>query len=732
MTETAATSRVVPHPAPLVFETLLPAARTCIGGRGLYTAALCRLGTGELLACAHQGSPDLQQIGVWRSADSGRSWNAVRTRGAELFGRGAHLQCLRDGKTVLLHTGALYRSTDCGRRWQRLPCPATGAVRSIPETESGELILLGSEPSWYAGCQPPPASLLGPRYAWYREGSWGNVVGCLSWRCRSADGGRTWSAPEPIRQEQVCIERDTDWERTQPLFREASVLRLADGRLLAATRRSDPERTVLIDSADEGRTWSEPRPLPAPGAIHAQLLLLRDGRFLCTYARQTAPDGIFAVTSSDAGRTWDMLHPLQLATTLPVFHGWPSSVELEDGSLVTVYTMKGYEETTQNGDSLAAAVRWELPTSSAPAVVTPVPGRFFPEEHIYEMYCNGITGYTGRSMQHVAAWTPVEAERAQIPGYKGVVCRFPDGELLACPTPSRDGGHVSMLYRSTDAGRTWRHVPTEPEFLPGKEQAMLCLRDGRTVLLQTEAEGTPLFRSRDRGRTWNRVDYGTPTRTTRNLLELSNGTVVMFGSQGNWHAGAGAPQTVAWRLRSGDAGLHWTRDEVTTWEDPAPFFTEAFFLAFSDTRILAATRVNGAFARRCAGAPPIELGRGDETDEGMVLMESEDGGLHWTTPRWMGLGYSAVHAHLLRLRDGRILCVYRRRFLPFGVAGVFSSDNGRTWDHEHPILLGTRPTAYGGWPTSIQLPDDTMLTTRGFMNWPDATFEIVRWQLPLP
>ena len=171
---------------------------------------------------------------------------------------------------------------------------------------------------------------------------------------------------------------------------------------------------------------------------------------------------------------------------------------------------------------------------------------------------------------------------------------------------------------------------------------------------------------------------------------------------------------------------------MRAWDSPVPFFCEANFLAFSDTDILAAVRVKGEFARAAAGAPEIGIGAGagGETDEGMVLMESADAGLTWSAPRWMGLGYSAVHVQMIKLSDGRLLAVYRRRFLPFGVGAVLSDDDGRTWDTEHPIIVGVRPTGYGGWPTSIELPDCTILTTRAFMNWPEATFEVTRWSLP--
>ena len=126
----------------------------------------------------------------------------------------------------------------------------------------------------------------------------------------------------------------------------------------------------------------------------------------------------------------------------------------------------------------------------------------------------------------------------------------------------------------------------------------------------------------------------------------------------------------------------------------------------------------------------IGAGAGGETDEGMVLMESADAGLTWSAPRWMGLGYSAVHVQMIELSDGRLLAVFRRRFLPFGVEAVLSDNQGKIWDTAHPIIVGVRPTGYGGWPTSVELPDGKIVTTRAFMTWPEAVFEITRWRLP--
>lgn len=709
---------------PVIHETLKPAVRTRIGYRGLYATSLTRLPNGDLLACPHYGSTDLQRVSIWRSLDEGKTWELVPTQGDVLFGSGALLKCLPDG-TVLLHTGALYRSADSGVTWQRIDCEETGMIRSIIEQSDGSLLMFGSEGSWYTGHEAPPHTLLGLAPQWYREGSQGSVAIRSAWRLRSTDGGQTWPEREEIISDAVYISGSTDWPSLQPFFREACVLQLSASHLLTATRRRDPtEHVVLAESEDAGLTWTEPRDFLAGGEIHAHLLTLSEGRLLCTYARQKLPRGIFAVLSDDQGKTWDTDHPVQLAHTLADFFGWPTSVQMPDGTILTSYTIKGYEETTQVNDSATELVRWQLPGTEF-VQMEPATEPVFGERHDYAKYPAGITGFTGRSLQEVSYWELSPAQRVYVPGYKGALSRFPDGELLACPI---QGGY-SVIYRSTDEGVSWEKVDMHGDEIPGKEQAMLCLRDGKTVLLQTEASSACLFRSTDRGVTWQRIEYGHSMLTTRNFVQQSDGSVLKFGCTGTWGHQPGAARTTAWRLRSRDGGLTWEREEVTTWNSSTLFFCEVNILPFSDTHFLAASRVAGDFSRALAGAPPIGIGAGagGETDEGIVLMESEDAGLSWSPPRWMGLGYSVTHPHLLKLADGRILCVYRRHFVPFGLGAVLSEDSGKTWNTDRPILLDVHTTCYTGWPTSVQFADGTVLTT-----WASNAFHAIRWQLPPP
>ena len=711
---------------PVIFESLKPAARVRIGRRGLYATSLARLPDGALIASPHTGSLELQRVSIWRSDNEGRSWRQIETRGDELFGSGAALVGLADG-TLLLHTGTMYRSSDGGTSWQRLECPATGAVRGIVAQADGTLEIYGSHTDWHAGYEAPPATLYGIATG-FRQMSGGARVSHRNWRTRSNDQGMTWSPLEVLAEEDLYVNDDIDWEALQPTLHEASILAMSGSHLLAATRRTNPPRTVLVESRDAGATWSAPRELLSSGEIHGQLLDLGDGRILCTYARHEVPRGIYAVIATNGGTTWDIEHPIQLAHSLAEFFGWPTSMRLDDGTILTSYTIKGYEETTHVNDSVTEVVRWALPGDEKR--VEPAAAPVFAEPHDYTKYVSGITGFTGKSLQQVAYWQLQKAERFHVTAYKGAMSRFDDGELLLCNFQDKR----TVVYRSNDDGATWQKVQMQGDPIPGKEQEMHCLSDGATVLIQTEASPDVLYRSTDRGITWKTIQYGHPMRTMRNFIELSDGSLLKFGAKRFEGDEPNGPRATAWRLRSVDGGLTWPqREGVTTWDSSGSFLGEASILPLSDTHFLASARAKGDVIRRLAGAPPIDIGRGagGETDEGMVVMESEDGGLTWSTPRWMGLGYSAVHSQLTRLADGRIICTYRRRFLPFGTAAVLSSDNGKSWDNDHPILLGTRPTAYGGWPTTLQLPDGTMVTCRGYMwKWPEPQFEIIRWRLP--
>ncbi|MBE6819793.1 MAG: exo-alpha-sialidase [Ruminococcaceae bacterium] len=131
------------------------------------------------------------------------------------------------------------------------------------------------------------------------------------------------------------------------VLNEPHMVELPNGRLICHIRGENAE---LFDGGDEelftvfqsvsddgGRTWSEPvMLLDKTGGAPPHLLLLKSGLLLSTYGRRKQPYGIMAMISADGGETWQTDIPIceNLATD---DLGYPSTVELDDGILVTVF-----------------------------------------------------------------------------------------------------------------------------------------------------------------------------------------------------------------------------------------------------------------------------------------------------------------------------------------------------------------------------------------------------------
>lgn len=120
---------------------------------------------------------------------------------------------------------------------------------------------------------------------------------------------------------------------------------------------------------------------------------------------------------------------------------------------------------------------------------------------------------------------------------------------------------------------------------------------------------------------------------------------------------------------------------------------------------------------------------------------SSDDGLTWSEPVDSGIRGNAPH--LLKLRDGRILCTYGfRRWRSEPTVGVFaliSEDGGHTWpSRDHQITLrddgwyedGVVP-GDTGYPQSIQLADGSVFTVYYITTEEGIThIAATRWELP--
>jgi len=216
------------------------------------------------------------------------------------------------------------------------------------------------------------------------------------WMIRSTDGGITWSARYPTivnsphgptqlsdgrllyagkelwtKEQRIGVCESTDdgqtWKwlaeiPTRPgdsksIYHELHAIEAADGRLIAHIRnenKTDYGETLQSESTDGGKTWSEPHKIGVWG-LPSFLTKLRDGRLLMSYGHRRAPLGNQTRVSGDHGRTWS--EPLIISGDGSSGDlGYPSTVELADGSLLTVW----YEKMKDRPKSVLRQARWQL------------------------------------------------------------------------------------------------------------------------------------------------------------------------------------------------------------------------------------------------------------------------------------------------------------------------------------------------------------------------------------
>jgi len=121
---------------------------------------------------------------------------------------------------------------------------------------------------------------------------------------------------------------------------ELHAVQAMDGTLIVQVRdkivspEAREQNTSQIRSTDGGKTWSEKEKVADGFPSH--LLRLRDGALLMTYSWRKAPYGIRGKLSSDHGKSWS---PEFIVTDDAADWdlGYPSSVELADGTLLTVW-----------------------------------------------------------------------------------------------------------------------------------------------------------------------------------------------------------------------------------------------------------------------------------------------------------------------------------------------------------------------------------------------------------
>jgi sialidase-1 len=207
-----------------------------------------------------------------------------------------------------------------------------------------------------------------------------------------------------------------------------------------------------------------------------------------------------------------------------------------------------------------------------------------------------------------------------------------------------------------------------------------------------------LLRSTDGGRTWS-ARLPAPGYCPHGPIALRDGRV--------FYAAADGKRAAAWV--SEDDGLTWRH------------------LADLPTRAGELHAVEAADGTLIVHVRDKVAGPGGGTVQRTLQTESRDGGRTWSAARFVAHGYPS---HLLRRRDGTLVCTYGSRTPPLGIRFKISRDHGRSWSAEQ-LLTTDAPTWDLGYPSTAELPDGRLLTIwyEAPASSPRAVLRQARWRL---
>jgi hypothetical protein len=318
-------------------------AERVIAARGEgYFPVMIKLRDGSLGAVIRGGATHLGlggRLDFIRSSDGGRTWSKpVVAIDSPWDDRNPALGQMPDGTLVLAYGEAhsyrpdgtfdlaagpylpfLVTSSDGGRTWSQkrpfpTPWPNASPFGKITVCKDGTALL-----SIY---QMPS-----------------NALGIL----RSKDNGRTWGDFSPI-----------------PGHDETQVIELPDGRLMAFARMDGAKDhgLLLSESDDKGYTWGRTRKLLKPNQWPFDATVLQSGHLLLSHGSRLGAGqfGAGVLLSDDLGKTWNKEGSLLLGCdSQSLDTGYPSTVQLDDGTIVTMYYAVG---TASSPDKQAIVVRY--------------------------------------------------------------------------------------------------------------------------------------------------------------------------------------------------------------------------------------------------------------------------------------------------------------------------------------------------------------------------------------
>ena len=322
---------------------------------------LTRRSNGQLLIVCSGGREQhvcpFGRVEMQRSDDDGKTWTFPRTLlDGPIDDRDAGVMETAKGTLlVTTFTSLAYAShlPNDGRRARWL-----AAHQRIPEKERnkelGEWMIRSTDGgitwsgrySTIVNSPHGPTQLSDGRLLYAGKKLWheGGEIGV----CESRDDGKSWQWLAGI------LTRPGDNHKD---YHELHAIEGAEGRLIVHIRnhnKADHRETLQSESKDGGKTWSMPRSIGVWG-LPSFLTRLRDGRLLMSYGHRRKPFGNQARVSDDHGKSWS--EPVIISGDGASGDlGYPSTVELADGTLLTVW----YEQLASSKFAVLRQAHWKL------------------------------------------------------------------------------------------------------------------------------------------------------------------------------------------------------------------------------------------------------------------------------------------------------------------------------------------------------------------------------------
>jgi sialidase-1 len=323
---------------------------------------VARLKNGDLLLVYSGGREahicPFGRVDLMRSHDDGRTWSwpetlmdsAIDDRDSGICETGSGALLVTTFTSLTYETRKPILTPEQQARWDA----AARRIRPEERRALQDTWMLRSADrgiTWSAPFRVPlhsphgPLALAGGRLLYVGKQIWtGGKVGA----CESSDDGKTWRwlSAIPARPGDSVVE-----------YHELHAVEAADGRIVVQIRNENPQNnreTLQCESADGGRTWTVPHTIGVWG-LPSHLLRLRDGRLLMSYGYRRPPFGNQARVSADGGKTWSEAMTISDDAASSDL-GYPSTVELADGSLVTIW----YEALKGSPKAVLRQANWRI------------------------------------------------------------------------------------------------------------------------------------------------------------------------------------------------------------------------------------------------------------------------------------------------------------------------------------------------------------------------------------